>query len=229
MGVVSQTGRSRRSAGRSSHSRRCTSRPARTREVGDAGHDVLLFAFAGNGLLAGAELATGSAALLLEGEEANLVAGADGVSLARVTLGGATDLHAPMGPRERIVAIDAVEPGKATGQPLVPGVVRPSQRLDARNDVRRLRPAGKGSLALPPLRRDRLDLAWSRPVSPRRRRRAPRGRLRVPDHAARGAHRREHEPRSRACRARDLHAGREPVGRISVARTSPRPMSIGPA
>ena len=101
-------------------------------------------------------------------------------------------------------------------QPLVPGVVRPSQRLDARHDVRRLRPAGQGSLALPPLRRDRLDLARPRPVSPRRRRRAARERLRVPDHAARGAHRREHEPRSRARRARDLHSGREPVGRISV-------------
>jgi quercetin dioxygenase-like cupin family protein len=84
-------------------------------EAGDAGHDVLLFAFAGGGTLAGEPLAAGSAALLLEGEQAALVAGDSGLSLVRVTLGAATDLHAPMGRRERIVAIDQVEPGKATG------------------------------------------------------------------------------------------------------------------
>ena len=85
------------------------------REVGDPGHDVLLFAFAGGGTLAGEELAAGAAGLLLEGEQADLEAGSDGISLARVTVGAATDLHAPMGPRERIVEIDKVEPGKATG------------------------------------------------------------------------------------------------------------------
>ena len=85
------------------------------REVGDLGHDVLLFAFAGGGELDGESLVTGSAALLLEGEDAVLAGGDDGISLVRVTLGAATDLHAPMGARERIVAIDAVEPGKATG------------------------------------------------------------------------------------------------------------------
>jgi len=84
-------------------------------EVGDAAHDVLLFAFAGSGTLAGEPLAPGSAALLLEDEQAALAAGAEGLSLVRVTLGADTDLHAPMGPRERIVAIDQVEPGKATG------------------------------------------------------------------------------------------------------------------
>ncbi len=83
--------------------------------VGDAGHDVLLFAFAGSGTLAGQPLAAGSAALLLEGEEAMLLAGAGGLSLVRATIGADTDLHAPMGPRERVVAIAEVEPGKATG------------------------------------------------------------------------------------------------------------------
>ncbi|MCY7304075.1 MAG: cupin domain-containing protein [Thermoleophilia bacterium] len=85
------------------------------REVGDAGHDVLLFAFAGDAALSGDALAAGSAALLLEGEQATLAAGAEGISFVRVTLGAATDLHAPMGPRERIVEIAHVEPGKATG------------------------------------------------------------------------------------------------------------------
>ena len=86
-----------------------------TREVGDPGHDVLLFAFAGGGQLDGRALESGSAGLLLEGEEAELAAGSHGISLVRVTLGADTDLHAPMGARGHVVAIDAVEPGKATG------------------------------------------------------------------------------------------------------------------
>jgi len=86
-----------------------------TREAGDPGHDVLLFVFAGSATLAGEPLLPGSAALLLEGEVATIEPGAQGVSLVRATLGAATDLHAPMGPRERIVEIDHVEPGTATG------------------------------------------------------------------------------------------------------------------
>jgi mannose-6-phosphate isomerase-like protein (cupin superfamily) len=89
--------------------------PGEAREVGDPGHDVLLFLFAGSGALAGEPLHPGSAALLLEGEEAELEAGGGGSSVVRVTLGGDTDLHAPMGARERTVPIAAVEPGKATG------------------------------------------------------------------------------------------------------------------
>jgi len=85
------------------------------RELGDAGHDVLLFVFAGSGELRGDRLTEGTAALLLEGEEAELAAGPSGASLIRVTLGAGTDLHAPMGPRERVVETNAVEPGKATG------------------------------------------------------------------------------------------------------------------
>jgi quercetin dioxygenase-like cupin family protein len=53
--------------------------------------------------------------LLLEGEATVLTAGAEGASVVRITLGADTDLHAPMGTRERIVRIDAVEPGQATG------------------------------------------------------------------------------------------------------------------
>ena len=85
------------------------------REVGDPEHDVLLFVFAGAGLLAGEPVEPGSAGLLLEGEQATLEAGAEGIALVRVTLGRDTDLHAPMGTREHIVPIAAVEPGKATG------------------------------------------------------------------------------------------------------------------
>ena len=57
------------------------------REVGDPGHDVLLFCFAGAGELEGEPLKEATAALLLQGEEAELVASEDGLSLVRVTLG----------------------------------------------------------------------------------------------------------------------------------------------
>ncbi len=89
--------------------------PGETREVGDAADDVLLFVFDGAGALAGEPVEPGSAGLLLEGEQAGLEAGGEGISLVRVTVGGDTDLHAPMGGRERVVPIAAVEPGKATG------------------------------------------------------------------------------------------------------------------
>ena len=104
---------------------------------------MLLFAFAGAGTLDGDTCPNGSAALLLEGEQAELSAGADGLAAVRVTIGGDVDLHAPMGTRERIVSIDHGRAGQGDRQPLVPGSVRPSQRLDARNDVRRLHPAGR--------------------------------------------------------------------------------------
>ena len=38
-----------------------------------------------------------------------------GLSCVRATVGAATDLHAPMGAAETVVALDHVEPGKATG------------------------------------------------------------------------------------------------------------------
>jgi mannose-6-phosphate isomerase-like protein (cupin superfamily) len=88
---------------------------AERREVGDPGHDVLLFTFTGSGELDGDRLTEGTSALLLEGEQGTLTGGPNGISLIRVTLGSGTDLHAPMGPRERIVETNAVEPGKATG------------------------------------------------------------------------------------------------------------------
>jgi mannose-6-phosphate isomerase-like protein (cupin superfamily) len=85
------------------------------RELGDAAHDVLLFVFAGSGELGGKRVTEGFAALLLEGEQAELAATGHGISLIRATLGAETDLHAPMGPREHVVETNQVEPGKATG------------------------------------------------------------------------------------------------------------------
>ena len=89
--------------------------PGESVEAGDSTRDVLLFMFAGGGTLAGESVEVGCAAFLPEGEQAALVAGAAGLSVVWVTLGAATDLHAPMGVRDRIVSIDRVEPGKATG------------------------------------------------------------------------------------------------------------------
>ena len=87
-----------------------------TREVGDAGHDVLLFAFAGGGELDGRALAVrlGRAPARGRGRRSSPPARTGSRSSA-ITLGADTDLHAPMGARDHVVAIDAVEPGKATG------------------------------------------------------------------------------------------------------------------
>lgn len=84
-------------------------------ELGAAGDDVLLFAHGGSGTLAGGSLRPGAAALLLAGESAELAAGSEGLAAVRATVGAATDLHAPMGLRERIVAIEQAGSGQATG------------------------------------------------------------------------------------------------------------------
>lgn len=87
-----------------------------TADVGEPDRDALLFVLGGTGELDGAALAPGSAALLLAGEAGGqLAAGPDGLAAVRATIGGAVDLHAPMGSRERVVSVEQVEPGKATG------------------------------------------------------------------------------------------------------------------
>ena len=58
---------------------------------------------------------SGSAALLLEGEQAELSAGSRRARSGTRDDRGRRRPHAPMGARERIVSIDHVEPGKATG------------------------------------------------------------------------------------------------------------------
>jgi uncharacterized cupin superfamily protein len=80
--------------------------------------DRLLFAVEGEGSLHRGErhpLRPGMAALVPAGEEAELAAGAGGLAVVRTAIGADTDLHAPMGPREVMVALDHVEPGQATG------------------------------------------------------------------------------------------------------------------
>jgi quercetin dioxygenase-like cupin family protein len=80
--------------------------------VHDAELDSLLYVARGYGSLtldgAPAELTRASAALVLAGEEATIAG--DDLELVRVTVGPATERHAPLGPRETIVSI---EPGRA--------------------------------------------------------------------------------------------------------------------
>jgi quercetin dioxygenase-like cupin family protein len=81
----------------------------------DDARDVLLFVHQGACTLGDSPLHGAGAILVPAGQSRTLVAGPDGASLVRATLGAATDLHAPMGPAEHVVALDHVEPGKATG------------------------------------------------------------------------------------------------------------------
>ena len=89
--------------------------PGATLDLRDDVHDTLLFVHGGAGLLGDAALEGRAAALVPAGEAGALTAGPDGLSCVRATLGAATDLHAPMGAVEPVVALDHVEPGKATG------------------------------------------------------------------------------------------------------------------
>jgi quercetin dioxygenase-like cupin family protein len=84
-------------------------------DVTDAVHDTLLFVHAGSGALDAEPLAGPSCALLPTGRAGTLTGGPHGLECVRATLGAATDLHAPMGATEPVVALDDVESGAATG------------------------------------------------------------------------------------------------------------------
>jgi quercetin dioxygenase-like cupin family protein len=81
----------------------------------DPERDELLFVFGGGGSLDGEPVGPGSAAFVAAGESATLIAGSDGLSALGASIGVDVDLHAPMGPRARVVSVHEVEPGKATG------------------------------------------------------------------------------------------------------------------
>ncbi len=89
--------------------------PGASLELTDALHDTLLFVHHGEGSVCGERLGGRGAALVRAGDEGELHASADGLRCVRATIGTATDLHAPMGADERLVALDHVEPGQATG------------------------------------------------------------------------------------------------------------------
>jgi quercetin dioxygenase-like cupin family protein len=90
-------------------------RPSGSLDVLDELHDTLVYVHTGAASLSGSELVPHTAGFVAAGSSAGLAAGEEGFSAVRATLGAATDLHAPMGARETAVALDHVEPGKATG------------------------------------------------------------------------------------------------------------------
>jgi quercetin dioxygenase-like cupin family protein len=89
--------------------------PDASLELTDDGHDTLLFAHEGSGSFGDSVLTGAAAGLVPAGTTCSLVAGGTGLEGVRVTLGAETDLHAPMGARDPVVALDHVEPGQATG------------------------------------------------------------------------------------------------------------------
>jgi len=89
--------------------------PGASIQVADDLDDTMCFLASGTCALDTVSLDGPGAGLVTAGRPCSLVAGGDGATVLRVTLGSATDLHAPMGPVEPVIALDHVEPGKATG------------------------------------------------------------------------------------------------------------------
>ena len=89
--------------------------PGAATEMSDDLRDTLLFAHEGACSVGNHELGGPGSFLVPAGERRTLVAGPDGASLVCATLGAGTDLHAPMGATEPVVALDHVEPVQATG------------------------------------------------------------------------------------------------------------------
>lgn len=89
-----------------------------TTTLGDAGADTFLYVASGSGSLAvggdSAPVSARGAGLVLAGEEASLSATKQLEAIA-VTVGDATDLHAPMGPRELVASLDDADAERATG------------------------------------------------------------------------------------------------------------------
>jgi len=87
--------------------------------LGDREVDTLLFCHGGGGTLALAgeryALEAGRAALVLAGELAQLTAGPEGLAGVAASVGPGADLHAALGEREVVVALDGAGADAATG------------------------------------------------------------------------------------------------------------------
>lgn len=91
---------------------------ASSHSLADRVRDTLLFVVSGAGILTLGEerhpLTTGSAALVLAGEEAEIAP--DGaLAVLRASIGQEADRHAPLGPREVVTRLDAASSESATG------------------------------------------------------------------------------------------------------------------
>ena len=97
---------------------RVSLRTGATLTLHDGEADTLLYVSSGAGLLsaddASAPLAAATAGLVVAGEEGALLATEDLDGIA-VTVGSSVDLHAPLGPRELVVALASAEEQEATG------------------------------------------------------------------------------------------------------------------
>ena len=92
---------------------------AESLEVAPSEDDSMLLVFSGHGMVSAADghaVHPGAAVLVLAGETARLTAGEEGLTAVRASIGPAADRHAPLGPRETIVATERVEAGSATGK-----------------------------------------------------------------------------------------------------------------
>jgi hypothetical protein len=185
--------------------------------------DSLLFVSSGSGSLTvagtGVDLKAGMAALVLAGEEAEI---RGELELVRVTAGRASDLHAPLGRRELVFRVDSGRTRQALdarGYQVLFGPHNGSVRATLFVGFRTL------ALALPPLRRDRLDSRGTgrSPPSGACVAGPARSRICVPASSPRGPHRRELERRQRDDPARRVHSGRQHVGGVPRRRLTERP------
>ena len=85
-----------------------------TLDVADGLCDTLLYVPSGSGAVGGAAF-TGPAAVVVSAGDAAQLSATEATTAVRATVGGATDLHAPMGTLEPVVVLEHVEPGTATG------------------------------------------------------------------------------------------------------------------
>ena len=117
----------------------------------------------------------------------------------RATLGAATDLHAPIGPRRAASSPSTTSsPGRRPGARSFQVLHGPHNGSTRGTAFVGYIPPGQGAVALPPLRRDRVGAARHGTAARRGGGRAARPRLGVPAAPARGAHRREPRPRPRS-------------------------------
>ena len=152
---------SRLSTTRRWRSKRFGSRPATPSRVTDSDRDTLVYVVDGSGSLA----LEGAEAEALRprrrgtrpggGGSANRRGRGRAPAARRDRRGGCRPARATRRARNGLARRRSGR-GESDGRALVPDPARPPQRLDARDPLRRLRPARKGSLALPPLRRDRV-------------------------------------------------------------------------
>jgi quercetin dioxygenase-like cupin family protein len=86
--------------------------------LGGPDRDSLLYVFEGGGALeheGSADLAPGTAGLVLAGEHAEILAAQDGLGAIVASVGPEAHRHAPLGPRQAVTRLDTTDTSAATG------------------------------------------------------------------------------------------------------------------